>query len=70
MNVRRTLSSEGRVRDNANGRDCRRDKGPMVVHIRLVVVRARAKDDAADLVHRSDPSERTGKTDLLRLLAI
>lgn len=33
----------------------------MVVHIRLVVVRARDKDDAADVVHRTDPSERAGK---------
>jgi len=33
----------------------------VVVHIRLVVVRACAENDAADLVHRSDPKERTGK---------
>lgn len=33
----------------------------MVVYLRLVVVRARAEDDVADLVYRADSSERTGK---------
>lgn len=31
-------------------------------YIRLVVVRARAEDDVADLVHRANSSEETGKT--------